>query len=396
MAVTYFPFNSIVVGGVPDRPANAETLAAYLAGFFGNGVLLQDDTALQVSASSGMAVQIAAGVGNINGKTIHNDAAEIITLEAASATLDRIDRIIFRLNEADRLMEFAVLKGTPASSPTAPALTRNANVYELCLAEIRIPAGATEIISSYITDTRKDAGLCGTSNIVPHMQDMKHGGTGADNAAEARENLGAAENKNFIKSGSSAKAGLVPAPSTTAGTTKYLREDGSWQTPPNTTYSVATQSTAGLMSAGDKKKLDTGKSAITIYCKTGMALYQTANPTIDEATTLTNVGDGFENLNINGIVNPTRAMKVEISGCITVSGDIQAGDTLAVILRKNDTNAATVATARASTGVLQIPIAPIIFTVAAADNISLWAYNSTAVRGETMTGVRTYLTLKEI
>lgn len=42
---------------------------------------------------------------------------------------------------------------------------------------------------------------------------------------------------NFVKSGSGAKAGLVPAPSTTAGTTKYLREDGTWVAPPNTTYS---------------------------------------------------------------------------------------------------------------------------------------------------------------
>ncbi len=38
---------------------------------------------------------------------------------------------------------------------------------------------------------------------------------------------------NFVKSGSGAKAGLVPAPSTTAGTTKYLREDGTWTVPPN-------------------------------------------------------------------------------------------------------------------------------------------------------------------
>lgn len=49
--------------------------------------------------------------------------------------------------------------------------------------------------------------------------------------------------------------GLVPAPA--AGTqTKYLRGDGTWQTPPNTTYSAATTSTAGLMSAADKTKLD--------------------------------------------------------------------------------------------------------------------------------------------
>lgn len=61
---------------------------------------------------------------------------------------------------------------------------------------------------------------------------------------------------NFVKSGSGAKSGLVPAPSTTAGTTKYLREDGTWTVPPNTTYSAATTSNAGLMSSSDKKKLD--------------------------------------------------------------------------------------------------------------------------------------------
>lgn len=50
----------------------------------------------------------------------------------------------------------------------------------------------------------------------------------------------------FVKSGSGAKAGLVPAPSTTAGTTKYLREDGTWTVPPdnNTTYSNMTAATA--------------------------------------------------------------------------------------------------------------------------------------------------------
>ncbi len=37
---------------------------------------------------------------------------------------------------------------------------------------------------------------------------------------------------NFVKSGSGAKAGLVPAPPTTAGTSKYLREDGTWQVTP--------------------------------------------------------------------------------------------------------------------------------------------------------------------
>ena len=61
---------------------------------------------------------------------------------------------------------------------------------------------------------------------------------------------------NFVKSGSGAKAGLVPAPSTTAGTTKYLREDGTWATPPdtNTTYTL---SSFGITATADElNKLD--------------------------------------------------------------------------------------------------------------------------------------------
>ena len=50
-------------------------------------------------------------------------------------------------------------------------------------------------------------------------------------------------------------SGLVPAPA--AGqNTRYLRGDGTWQTPPNTTYGVATDEANGLMSAADKVKLN--------------------------------------------------------------------------------------------------------------------------------------------
>ena len=62
------------------------------------------------------------------------------------------------------------------------------------------------------------------------------------------------------------KAGFVPAPAAGAQA-KYLRGDGTWQTPPdtNTTYGAATQSTAGLMSAADKKKLDNVAAGANAY-----------------------------------------------------------------------------------------------------------------------------------
>ena len=49
--------------------------------------------------------------------------------------------------------------------------------------------------------------------------------------------------------------GLVPAPKS-ANAGQYLKGDGTWGTPTNTTYGDATQSAHGLMTAADKTKLD--------------------------------------------------------------------------------------------------------------------------------------------
>ena len=69
-------------------------------------------------------------------------------------------------------------------------------------------------------------------------------------------------------------SGLVPAP-TKENRTAYLRADGTWNTPTNTTYSAATQSAAGLMSATDKVKLDgiaTGANNYTLPQATSSVL----------------------------------------------------------------------------------------------------------------------------
>ena len=50
----------------------------------------------------------------------------------------------------------------------------------------------------------------------------------------------------FVKSGSGAKAGLVPAPPTTAGTGKYLREDGTWTAPPDANPNISDEWSASI------------------------------------------------------------------------------------------------------------------------------------------------------
>lgn len=50
------------------------------------------------------------------------------------------------------------------------------------------------------------------------------------------------------------KSGLVPIP--TKGAQRWLDSTGAWTIPPDTTYGAASTTSAGLMSAADKKKLD--------------------------------------------------------------------------------------------------------------------------------------------
>ena len=64
---------------------------------------------------------------------------------------------------------------------------------------------------------------------------------------------------NYIMRGASANAngaaGVVPEPKK-GQQNRYLRADGTWSMPPDTTYSTATQTKDGLMSFSDKKILD--------------------------------------------------------------------------------------------------------------------------------------------
>lgn len=161
MSKIYFPFNAVLQNGIPDRAGNAETFAAYLQNFFTNGVILKESTSLQVYASEGMRVQIRPGIGFINGRIFITDTTENITIETAPATLGRIDRIILRLDLINRLIDFAVLKGEPASAPEAPALTRNYEVWEICLADVSIGPAYMEINQAAITDRRADSAVCG-------------------------------------------------------------------------------------------------------------------------------------------------------------------------------------------------------------------------------------------
>lgn len=144
-----------------DRKYAAEDWAAYFASFVSNGVFAEPSNSLQVVIATGMGISIKAGSGFINGYYYRNTTDLSKTIAVADGIYNRIDRIVLRWSLVNRLMSIAVLQGTPASTPTAPALTRSAEVYEIALADIYIGAGVTSIAQSNITDKRADSALCG-------------------------------------------------------------------------------------------------------------------------------------------------------------------------------------------------------------------------------------------
>lgn len=160
MAINYGFFNS--VGG--DRKYNADDISNYFLKLISNGVFATPANAMQVTASAGMTVTVSAGWGFINCKWVENTAPYMLTLDAADVVLNRIDRIVIRLDasNATRSIVIAVKKGQLNSEPTPPTLERVAGgVWELSLAQIAVDAGATEITQADITDERGDTELCG-------------------------------------------------------------------------------------------------------------------------------------------------------------------------------------------------------------------------------------------
>ena len=131
-----------------------------------SGVYSADED-FAVTANGDLTVTVSAGQAwvrpaRFRGRSIILEQPEKVTLTAADTVRSRIDRLVLRYDAAAKKTSLTVLTGTPDSaSPTAPEITRTALVYDLCLADIRRPAGSTEVTAADITDTRADEDVCG-------------------------------------------------------------------------------------------------------------------------------------------------------------------------------------------------------------------------------------------
>ena len=156
-----------------DRTYKAEDWAEYFASFIGNGVFPVPSTGLQVVAGDGMQIAVKAGKAWINGYFYNNTSDLSLTLATADGVLNRIDRVVVRWDLTNRTITSAIKSSAYSASPSAPAVQRDADIYELALADIYVGAGATAITGSNITDLRLNTSVCGVVAAVVDQIDTE-------------------------------------------------------------------------------------------------------------------------------------------------------------------------------------------------------------------------------
>lgn len=154
-----------------DRKYNAFQMSSIFDGIIKDGVYAGVGTGFAVTVQSGMEVAIDSGRAWFNHTWTYNNSKYTLTLEAADTLRDRIDAVVLEVNSKNsvRANSFKVVKGTPATNPARPSLTKSGNVFQYALAYILVKAKATELSQadvSYVVGTGETPYVTGVMETV--------------------------------------------------------------------------------------------------------------------------------------------------------------------------------------------------------------------------------------
>lgn len=152
-------FNS----GDGDRKYDATYWADYFSSFIENGVFLTTgaDLSLNISPYGDRAVILRPGKAFVNGYFYHNDDDLSIDIPAGDPTRNRIDSIVIQWNLSERQIRAKLRSSTPAENPTPVTPVRNAEIWELVIAEIYVGKGNSQLNITSYKDKRYDTNVCG-------------------------------------------------------------------------------------------------------------------------------------------------------------------------------------------------------------------------------------------
>lgn len=165
-------FDAYIVGDAYDREYEAAHFAEYFARFIGNGVFINPSTNCQIIANNNMTVTLKAGAAYINGYIYVNESDLTFNITPADGVANRIDRVVIQYDISGRIISASVKEGLFSATPVPKTLQRDADVYELGIADIYISAGATNITQANITDLRLNSDYCGIVAALFDQPDM--------------------------------------------------------------------------------------------------------------------------------------------------------------------------------------------------------------------------------
>lgn len=150
MAVTSGFFNS----SNHDRVYNNIQMGQIFDGIINDGVLPNFEDHLVVKSGSDMQVIVGSGRAWFNHTWTYNSTDLPLTIDSASATQDRIDAVVLRVdNSLDvRANSILIKDGIPSGSPQRPTMTKTSDISEYPLAYVKVVHGVTNITSADITN----------------------------------------------------------------------------------------------------------------------------------------------------------------------------------------------------------------------------------------------------
>lgn len=148
-----------------ERWHYASDFADYFGNVLSSGLLHKDGTPnLQVKVNAGtMQTYIEAGEALIQGYQYQNTTPLFLEHGLPEPNLDRIDRIVLRLDKRNnaRFIRLFVKEGVSAANPVPPVLQRDQYVFELSLAQIRLTKNTSSLEPLKLVDERMKEDLCG-------------------------------------------------------------------------------------------------------------------------------------------------------------------------------------------------------------------------------------------
>lgn len=137
-----------------DRMYDAMQMSSLFDGIINDGVFMNIGTAMNVTASKGMVINVGIGRAWFNHTWTQNDAILPLTVEVSELVLNRIDAVVLEVNHNDAVREndIKIIKGTPATEPVIPTLEDSEHIHQHPLAYIYVGAEVTEITQSDITN----------------------------------------------------------------------------------------------------------------------------------------------------------------------------------------------------------------------------------------------------